>query len=198
MQLQSLVEQYGYLAVFAGCFFEGETVLVLASFAAHLGYLSLPWVIGLAAAAGFCGDQTFFFLGRRYGRQIFDRWPYLRAARPRVDALVARYGALAAFGIRFAVGLRLAGPIAIGASGMRPLAFALPNALGAIVWAGLIAAAGYAFGAAFTRLLERAQHVEAIAFAVLAIAGVLFVVARHRVARRRGGSASPPSHGAGR
>ena len=43
--LQSLIEHYGYFAVFLGCFLEGETVLVLAGFAAHMGYLSLPGVI---------------------------------------------------------------------------------------------------------------------------------------------------------
>jgi hypothetical protein len=29
--LQSLIEHYGYFAVFFGCFLEGETVLVLAA-----------------------------------------------------------------------------------------------------------------------------------------------------------------------
>ena len=71
--LQAFIENYGYFAVFAGCFFEGETVLVLAGFAAHLGYLSLPWVAATAAAAGFCGDELFFTLGRHYGADLFRR-----------------------------------------------------------------------------------------------------------------------------
>ena len=65
MTLTELVAQYGYLAVFAGAFLEGETVLILAGFAAHQGYLSFFWVVALAMCAGTLGDQTCFFLGRR-------------------------------------------------------------------------------------------------------------------------------------
>ena len=36
--LQSLIEDYGYLAVFIGAFLEGETILVMAGFAAYQGY----------------------------------------------------------------------------------------------------------------------------------------------------------------
>ena len=35
MTLTQLVADYGYLAVLAGALFEGETVLLLAGFAAH-------------------------------------------------------------------------------------------------------------------------------------------------------------------
>ena len=87
--LQVFIENYGYFAVFIGCFFEGETVLVLAGFAAHLGYLSLPLVVATAAAAGFCGDQTFFALGRRYGAGLRQRFPLLMRGELRVRKLAS-------------------------------------------------------------------------------------------------------------
>ncbi|MBS0320597.1 MAG: DedA family protein [Proteobacteria bacterium] len=182
--LQSLIEHYGYVAVFVGCFFEGETVLVLAGFAAHSGYLLLPEVVVTAAIAGFAGDQTWYLLGRRYGEHAFDRFPRLRRAEHRIKALVAKYGAYAAFGIRFLVGFRIAGPIAMGASRMPELKFAPANAAGAIVWATLFAAAGYIFGEAFTRVLEHAKHFEEVAFAVLAVAGVVTLSVLRRRAKR--------------
>ena len=37
--LEHYIETYGYLAVMIGTFLEGETILVLAGFAAHQGYL---------------------------------------------------------------------------------------------------------------------------------------------------------------
>lgn len=189
MTIQSFIEHYGYFAVFVGCFLEGETVLVLAGFAAHLGYLSLPGVIVTAALAGFCGDQTAFELGRRYGRQMFARWPVLARAKPRVDALVERYGRWAAFGVRFLVGMRIAGPVAMGASGMSLLRFAPPNALGALVWALCIGIAGYVFGTAFTRVLAHARRYEEWAFAGLAVAGVVIGVVLHLRSRR----SAPPA-----
>lgn len=53
MDISNLITQYGYGAVAVGCLLEGEMVLLLAGFAAHRGYLSLPMLIGVAAVAGF-------------------------------------------------------------------------------------------------------------------------------------------------
>ena len=83
--LQSLVENYGYYAVFVGTFLEGETILIMAGFAAHSGYLALPWVMLVAFFGGLLGDQLCFFLGRRHGRRILQRFPKLRARAKIVD-----------------------------------------------------------------------------------------------------------------
>ena len=42
LELSSLLQHYGYLAIFVGTFVEGESMLLLGSFAAHKGYLSMP------------------------------------------------------------------------------------------------------------------------------------------------------------
>ena len=183
--IQGLIEQYGYVAVFFGCFLEGETVLVLAGFAAHLGYLSLPVVIATAAVAGFIGDQALYAIGRRWGETIFKKHPKLAALRPRAKHLLDRYGAWAAFGVRFMVGMRIAGAITIGAAGFPQRRFLPANAAGAVVWAIVMGTAGYAFGQAFTLFLERARHLELWAFAVLAVAGGAAVVFLRRRQRRR-------------
>ena len=71
--LESLIANYGYAAVLIGTFVEGETILVIAGFAAHRGYLSLPWVILLAFAGSLAGDQLWFYVGRRSGPER-GRW----------------------------------------------------------------------------------------------------------------------------
>jgi membrane protein DedA with SNARE-associated domain len=178
MTLQHFVEQYGYFAVFIGCFLEGETILVLAGFAAYLGYLSLPGVIALAAFAGFVGDETWFFAGRRYGKAILGRFPRLAKTRPYVKQKLERYGTWVVLFSRFAIGLRIAGPIIIGASGMPPARFMPPNAVGAIVWAVLVASAGFVFGTAFMALLEHAKRYEKAAFVAIAAAALVVVTLR--------------------
>ena len=52
IDLASIVQQYGYLAIFLGAILEGETVLILGGFAAHQGYLQLIVVVALAALGG--------------------------------------------------------------------------------------------------------------------------------------------------
>ena len=190
--LQSLIESYGYVAVFLGCFLEGETVLVLGGFAAHMGYLSLPLVIATAAVAGFVGDQVLFWIGRRWGEKIFASHPKLAALRPRAKQLLDRYGAWAAFGLRFVIGMRLAGAISIGAAGFPERRFLPANAAGAIVWAIVIGSAGYAFGQAFTLFLERARHLELAAFAVLAAIAAATVYALRKRRRKSVGLKPDP------
>ena len=56
MNLPELIESYGYWAVLAGTLLDGESVLLLAGFAAHRGYLQLQDVIGVAIIGSFLGD----------------------------------------------------------------------------------------------------------------------------------------------
>ncbi len=185
MSLQSFIENYGYFAVFVGCFAEGETVLVLAGFAAHLGYLALPWVMVTAAVSGFCGDQAAFFAGRRWGPRFLAWSPRLAAAQPVIAEKLERHSAWVVFVLRFAVGLRIASPIVIGASGLSLPRFMLPNAAGAIVWAIVVGGAGYLFGAAFTTMLTHAKHYEEIAFAVLAVVGIALLLLQSARSQRK-------------
>ena len=184
MTLQTFIENYGYFAVFAGCFAEGETVLVLAGFAAHMGYLSLPWVMVTAAIAGFCGDQVGFFAGRHWGPRLIAWSPRLAAAQPFIDRKLAVHSIWVVFVLRFAVGFRIASPIVIGASGLPAWRFMLPNAVGAIVWAIIFGSAGYVFGAAFTRSLEHAKRYEEIAFATIAVVVVTLLWLRSKRSQR--------------
>jgi membrane protein DedA with SNARE-associated domain len=64
MPFTQLLADHGYLAVLIGSLLEGETILVLAGFAAHQGHLSLPLVLAIAFVGGTFGDQIFFWLGR--------------------------------------------------------------------------------------------------------------------------------------
>jgi hypothetical protein len=50
MSIAQLLADYGYWAVFIGGLREGETILVLAGFAAHQGHLSLPLKMTIALA----------------------------------------------------------------------------------------------------------------------------------------------------
>ena len=183
MTLTELVAQYGYLAVFAGAFLEGETVLILAGFAAHQGYLSFFWVVALAMCAGTLGDQTSFFLGRRYGGPLLRRFPKLQPAVARVDRLMQRYHAWLIVGVRFMYGLRVAGPLVIGMSGFPAVRFVAFNLLGAAIWAPLIVGAGFLFGDTLELLFDDIQHAEKLALlAILAGAGAFGLW--HRLRRR--------------
>lgn len=165
--LLQFLHDYGYLAVFIGCLLEGETLLILAGFAAHQGYLSLPLVIVLATFAGALGDVLFFLCGHFAGKRLLARFPALSARAGPLLARLQRHDHLIIVGIRFMYGLRIAGPVIIGASGVPLARFVFFNLLGAALWAPLIAGTGYLFGKAVHRVFSGLGHYEWIAASIL-------------------------------
>lgn len=184
MNLQGLVTDYGYLTVFVGTFLEGETILALAGMAAHAGMLSIEWVIAIAALGGTLGDQAYFFAGRRYGDRLLARFPTFRSRAIRVHRLIERYHAPVIVLVRFMYGVRIAGPIVIGMSRVRASRFVVFNALGAVLWAVLVAGAGYVFGEAVEYALGMVGQYQAIALACVAALAVAIWAAVHVLGRR--------------
>lgn len=150
MDVASLIQTYGYGAIAAGTFLEGETVLLAAGAAAARGYLWLPMIIAVAAFFGFLGDQIFFFVGRRYGRNLVAHFPSLQPKVARVSALLERHDAPVILAIRFLYGVRTVGPMAIGMSQVHWIRFLTFNLIGAAVWATAVASVGYGLGRGLT------------------------------------------------
>jgi membrane protein DedA with SNARE-associated domain len=188
MTLAQLLDQYGYVAVVVGTFFEGETIVVMAGFAAHQGYLHLPGVMLAAFAGSIAGDQVAFYLGRSHGKRIVARFPRLELAVQRASRLLDRYGTLLLLGFRFVYGIRNATPFTAGLTHLSVARFALLNVLGAALWSVAIGAAGYFFGGGFQLVLERARRFEEQALLVIAglgaLAALVHVLRRLRLRRR--------------
>lgn len=155
MNVATLIDGLGPSAVGLGVFLEGETVLVAAGFAASLGYLDPAIVWAVAAIAAFASDQMYFWLGRLFGPRIAQRWPGIRAGIARMQPMIGRHSAKLAFGVRFMIGLRIAGPIAMGMTpGFPALRYATLNLLASLTWAAAGTGLGFFFGQAIAWLLH--------------------------------------------
>jgi len=174
-----LLHQYGYLALFIGCLLEGETLLIIAGFAAHQGDLSFPWVVVLAAVAGTLGDQFFFFLGRYFSAHVLPRLSHSEEKIERVNRMLLRHYRGLIVGVRFMYGLRIAGPVIIGASKVPASSFVLFNVLGASIWAVLLGGAGYLFGRTMEHLFFHFKRFEFAAVILCALV-VLGIAIWHR------------------
>jgi membrane protein DedA with SNARE-associated domain len=179
--MDDLVAQLGYVTLFIGTFLEGESVLALAGVAASYGYLTFEYVVAVAALGAFLGDQACFFIGRRYGATVMARYPSLAAKAPRVERLVRRWDAPAVIVLRFLYGLRIAGPIVIGSFGISPWRLALFNAIGALLWAPLVATIGYFAGYALEAWVGRLKHVQiGLLMALLVVGGIAWLLLQSR------------------
>jgi membrane protein DedA with SNARE-associated domain len=160
MTLVEFVSTYGYLAVLAGALLEGESILLLAGFAAHQGMLSLPLVLFVAFVGGLAGDQMFFFAGRRWGGPLLARSPRLQVHAVRVGALLRRWDAALVVGVRFMYGLRIAGPVAMGALRFSRMRFVIFNTIGAALWSVLVGGTGYLVGHGLQMMIGRIEEYQ--------------------------------------
>ena len=184
MDMQSIVENYGYAAVLIGTFLEGETILVLAGLAAHQGYMALLGVVTAAFVGSLCGDQLFFYLGRKHSRDILDKRPVWKQKSEKVQKMLDRYQTAMIFSFRFLYGLRTAAPFVIGMSPVSAKKFILFNALGAFAWAVAVGSGGYLFGRALELFIGKFKHYEGVLFVAIAIIGGL-IWAGHFARRKK-------------
>ena len=158
MDINQLIEQYGYWALFIGCLAEGETVTLFGGLAAHNGLLRYDLVVFIAALGGAVGDLTLYFIGRRYGAGVLRRFKQSQANIERANRLILRYPLWFVIGVRFMSGFRLVGPLLIGASRLAPARFVPLNLLGAVLWAFIFVTLGYWGGQIIAPWLHHLHH----------------------------------------
>lgn len=146
MDINALIEQYGYAALVIGSVAEGETITLLGGVAAHQGLLKFPLVVAAVALGGMIGDQLLYFLGVRFGPTLLRRFSRHQKKIHRAQRLIQRHPYLFVIGTRFMYGFRIIGPLLIGASRLPPKIFLPLNILGAIVWALIFTTLGYLGG----------------------------------------------------
>jgi len=189
--IRQFIIDWGYWGVAAGLLLEnagvpvpGETILILASVVAFNTHeLHLLWIILIGTVAATAGDNIGYWIGRKGGRPLLERWKrFFRIKQKHIatgEALIQKHGPLAIFFARFVAGARvIAGPLA-GILQMDWSRFALFNFLGAVTWVSIIACIAFAFGSQLDRLLafiEDANYIIFIAIAAL----ILFFWLRRR------------------
>ncbi len=154
--IHALIEQYGLIAVFAGCLAEGETAAILAGFFSHQDVF-VPWQAFVAVFLGaFGGDLAFFLSGRRFADRPFVQRFREKPGFDRAFDLMKRHPALYVIGNRYVYGFRLVGGVAAGLSSIPAPTFVVLNAISAAVWTALFIGIGYIFGVSAEQLLGAA------------------------------------------
>lgn len=174
MSPESLLEQFGYLAVFLGTFLEGEAILVAAGFFASRGYLDI-WLVTLVAFLGaYVGHLFWFWLGRAHGVRLLDRFPSMKRHFGKGVRVFERYGAAAIIITQWIYGLRITCAVIIGMSKIGLMKFLFYEALSCAIWAAAITALGYYFGRAIESLLGRVEHIEKYGLLIIVVIAVGF------------------------
>lgn len=176
-QLLILFQKYGYLIIFGGTFFEGETTLVLGGLLAHRGHLDYWKVVALGTLASYIGHGVFYFLGKGASPRILARFPNYRRKIEQAEDLIRRHETLSLFITQYIFGLRLASALAFGILDMKMVKFLFLQLLSCLFWALLFTSLGYVVGDSCRSLI---QDIE-LAILVILVVGFLLAVFGRRL-----------------
>ena len=166
----ALLQHYGYLAVFVGAFFEGETVLRLGAYAVQQHIFSFWNLIAVAMVGGFLGDQMYYYLGKKYGYSFIKNRPKLNQKFQRASQLILRYPTLTILLMRFLWGLRTIIPMSFGIVHYPAVRYFLMNLIASFIWAFVVVSVGLQISHwlhVFWHLLLPHQHKIVITVAVI-------------------------------
>ncbi len=143
---EGLICTCGYLALVAGAFLEGETVVVLGGFAAQRGYLLLGGVMLAVFLGAITGDWLFFYLGRAQRHFILEKNPAWKKRVDHINDLLVRHRDRLIIARRFFYGLRNLTAFVIGMSPVPIRKFLFLNIVSVMIWAVGYGVLGYFFG----------------------------------------------------
>jgi membrane protein DedA with SNARE-associated domain len=174
-------------SVFLGFVFPGELALLLGGVIAGQGHVPVGAVAAAGIAGAAAGDTVGYLVGRRWGRRILDSTVgrFVRAERlDQAEHALSRRGGWAVLVGRFTVALRVLVPGLAGMGRMPYRRFLLANLTGAVLWGGMMVAAGYLAGSSW----QRVAHQLSNAGLVLTGGVVALVVGRRVLGRLRRGA----------
>jgi len=158
----------------AGVPLPGETALVTSAALASAGKLNIVAVIAVASAAAILGDNGGYWIGRKGGRELLERWgPVAKHARkvlPRAERLFTKHGGKTVFFGRFVAVLRITAAWMAGISRMPWWRFLVFNAAGGILWATLVGLVAYYSGKAAAHAIQTYGLYAAGAIVLIVIA----------------------------
>jgi membrane protein DedA with SNARE-associated domain len=188
MDIVQLIADNGawfYFIIFTWTFLEGETIVLFAGFAAAQGLVDPFLLLTFAWLGSFSGDQCYFWLGRKFGVRLLDRFPRFRHGVDAALRWLERYDTGFILSFRFIYGVRNFSSFALGLSAVRWERFLRLNFAAAGLWAISFVATGYFLGHAFRAVLgDIARSFSIVMLLVfVAIGGGMWLL--HRVQRRR-------------
>lgn len=192
--LAPLLDGYGYPAVGLLVFLDncgvpvpGQTVLVLAAVYAGAGRLSIAGVVTVAVLAAVAGDSLGYLIGRTGGHRLIERWGRYVLLTPermeRGERFFTRHGGKVVTVARFVDVLRQTNGIVAGTTGMPWRRFLPANVLGALLWVGVWASAGYLAGDHIGPLYRQLARYQLVLLTALGVA--VAVLVGYRLRRRR-------------
>ncbi|WP_052347307.1 bifunctional DedA family/phosphatase PAP2 family protein [Novilysobacter defluvii] len=145
-------------------------LLLAAGALVGLGHVNGPYALAAAAAGAFCGDALSYWVGRRLGPGMRDRWPFSRYPQwlDRGETMFRRHDTKAIVIARFVGAIRPFVPAIAGMLQMPFRRYAVPSFVASIAWAALFLLPGWVLGASYDAVAAVADRVALVLLALAA------------------------------
>ena len=177
--LYDLIGQYGLYAVFILVMIEGDVTLLLAGVLAHSGFFginSFPQVLVWGTLGGCISDNVAYFTGRAFCQTVRE-FRFYKAAKPRIERLTNKFGALSIFLSKYIYGLRWASCVFYGVGRMPYLRFLIVSFFSCFLWVFILSGAGYFFSGAVMRLIGDFQRLGKVLLVIVVVGIAAFYLA---------------------
>lgn len=141
-----------------------------------LGHINGPYAVVCAATGAFVGDALSYWIGRRWGPQLRQRWPFSHYPQwlDRGETMFRRHGTKSIFTARFVGAVRPFVPAIVGMLHVPFRRYALPSAAASVGWAALFLAPGWVLGASYEAVAAVADRLAIALAALLAAVGLVW------------------------
>ena len=178
--MESFLDQYGYIALVVGTFFEGETAILVASSLIYKGFFETPYTIFFGFAGSFISDWLYYMIGRLNGKYFIEKRPKLKAKIAPVRHFFETHKFQILLTYRFLYGFRVIIPVVVGMSNIKPSTYLFYSVLSGLIWSSTVSTVGYTVGRFLD--IKTSMFEENILFIVLGFAtfGILIgIVIKH-------------------
>ena len=201
VHLATFVAQYGvmvYVMLFAIIFIEtglviwpflpGDSLLFTAGALSATGMLDIRLVVPLLLVAAIAGDAVNYAIGRNIGPRVFSAEDNQglfhrllnRQHLQKAHDFFEKHGGMAVVSGRFVPIVRTFVPFVAGAASMTAATFVFYNIIGAVIWVGVCAGAGYLFGN--VPIIKENFSLVAIGIVIVSVLPMAIEFIRHRKA----------------
>jgi membrane protein DedA with SNARE-associated domain len=141
-----------------------DITLIAAGMLAAAGTISLPGAYVVGYFGVLAGDALLFMAGRKYGKRVFEKWPFNKFMTPerihQAESWIHGWAKTVCFVARFLPGLRAPIYLTAGVLRVKPSIFFLQDGLAALLSVPLWVALGHWFGSNIDLALEVAKRFQ--------------------------------------
>jgi membrane protein DedA with SNARE-associated domain len=176
--VSSYIEHFTYAGLFVVLLMCGlglplpeDVALLAGGYLVHRGITRYPLTLLVSLVGVVAGDNSLFFLGRRFGTGLVR---YFGISRPdsqlqieRIRGFMDRHGHRAIFYARFLAGLRALIYLTAGSFGVSPSRFLIYDFAGAVISVPVVVSIGYVFGGELEAVIHYLGGFERVVWIVV-------------------------------